>query len=207
MEPNKGSSKSPDRAARYEPTDWILGMSEVVQITGVSRATIYAWMDAGIFPKASKLGLRRIGWRASQIYDWIARSTGANPAGATDATSSTLQEPHFQTHPKSACGASAGEPHKPMRGLRTVPVRIPLLRRSSTLRGPRAHEVFANHQPQSTPINPNQSHENHPSHQTRSSPPRRCPIRQPLNQPLVCLDHRGDCCHRCRRARVGMWRR
>jgi len=86
MEPNKGSSKSPDRAARYEPTDWILGMSEVVQITGVSRATIYVWMDAGIFPKASKLGLRRIGWRASQIYNWIARSTGANPAGATDAT-------------------------------------------------------------------------------------------------------------------------
>ena len=80
MEPNKGSSKSPDRAARYEPTDWILGMSEVVQITGVSRATIYVWMDAGICPKASKLGLRRIGWRASQTDAWAANNTGANPA-------------------------------------------------------------------------------------------------------------------------------
>jgi len=38
----------------HRQQDWILGMAEVVEITGVSRATLYTWMSQGIFPQASK---------------------------------------------------------------------------------------------------------------------------------------------------------
>jgi len=68
---------------RPERPDWILGMSEVVEITGVSRATLYTWMGQGIFPQASKIGLRRIGWRASQIERWMEQRFGPGEAPAT----------------------------------------------------------------------------------------------------------------------------
>lgn len=69
--------------ARPEHQDWILGMAEVVEITGVSRATLYTWMNQGIFPQASKIGLRRIGWRASQIDRWMEQRFGPGEAPAT----------------------------------------------------------------------------------------------------------------------------
>ena len=62
---------------RHECQDWILSMSDVVQITGMSRATIYALMSRGTFPKASKISARRIGWKTSQIKGWLDQRFGA----------------------------------------------------------------------------------------------------------------------------------
>ncbi|WP_297778642.1 AlpA family transcriptional regulator [uncultured Roseovarius sp.] len=52
-------------------TDRILRFREVVEITGLSRATIYRMMDRGDFPKALKLSTKAIGWRESVIQSWI----------------------------------------------------------------------------------------------------------------------------------------
>lgn len=52
-------------------------MSDVVQITGMSRATIYALMSRGTFPQAAKIGVRRIGWKTSQIKGWMDQRFGA----------------------------------------------------------------------------------------------------------------------------------
>jgi prophage regulatory protein len=52
-------------------TDKILRCRDVQEVTGLSRSTIYRMMDRNDFPKATKLGVRAIGWRQSAVNDWI----------------------------------------------------------------------------------------------------------------------------------------
>lgn len=49
----------------------ILRLKEVVQVSGLSRSTIYSLMSVGKFPKPLKLSLRASGWLMSDIEDWI----------------------------------------------------------------------------------------------------------------------------------------
>ena len=50
----------------------ILRLSDVKNITGLSRSTIYAEMAKGNFPKQIQLtGARSVGWYASAINQWI----------------------------------------------------------------------------------------------------------------------------------------
>lgn len=49
----------------------LLRRTEVEARTGLSRATIYAWMKEGKFPHPVCLGGRRIAWRESDLDDWI----------------------------------------------------------------------------------------------------------------------------------------
>ena len=44
----------------------------VEHVTGLSRSTIYAKVAAGSFPKPVKLGARAVGWRESDILEWLA---------------------------------------------------------------------------------------------------------------------------------------
>ena len=50
----------------------ILRRDEVETLTGLSRATLYAMLKSGEFPKPLRLGRRAVGWRASDIEDWLA---------------------------------------------------------------------------------------------------------------------------------------
>jgi len=50
----------------------ILRRRAVEQIVGLSRSTIYAMMSEGRFPKPIQLGRRAVGWRESDINDWLA---------------------------------------------------------------------------------------------------------------------------------------
>ena len=50
----------------------ILRRPDVENITGLSRSTIYAWMERGEFPKPVALGARLVGWRESDIEAWLA---------------------------------------------------------------------------------------------------------------------------------------
>lgn len=55
----------------------IINLKEVVQFTGLSRATIYNIMDEDhnqydpIFPKQAKFTVGRVGWSAFEINQWI----------------------------------------------------------------------------------------------------------------------------------------
>ncbi len=49
----------------------ILRLPEVRDATGLSRSTIYAAVRNKRFPRPVKLGVRAVGWRASEISDWI----------------------------------------------------------------------------------------------------------------------------------------
>jgi prophage regulatory protein len=41
-------------------------------VGGVCRTTIYDWVKAGRFPRPVKIGPRAIGWRESDIAEWLA---------------------------------------------------------------------------------------------------------------------------------------
>ncbi len=57
------------------PIDPILRRPVVEALTGLSRSTIYQLMADGRFPRPVQLGPRAVGWRQSEIADWIARRT------------------------------------------------------------------------------------------------------------------------------------
>ena len=50
----------------------ILRLNEVKQKTGLSRASIYAYIAANKFPKSIQLGVRAVGWLEAEINSWIA---------------------------------------------------------------------------------------------------------------------------------------
>lgn len=52
-------------------TDTLLRRPQVEARTGISRSTIYLWMDKGDFPRPVKLGTRLVAWRESDIIAWL----------------------------------------------------------------------------------------------------------------------------------------
>ena len=49
----------------------VLRREEVTRLTGLARATLYAKVADGTFPAPVRLGVRSVGWRASDIFDWL----------------------------------------------------------------------------------------------------------------------------------------
>jgi prophage regulatory protein len=49
----------------------ILRRPDVETATGLSRSSIYAAISLGEFPKPVRIGKRSVGWRESDILDWI----------------------------------------------------------------------------------------------------------------------------------------
>ena len=49
----------------------MLRLPEVRDITGVSRSSIYKWMDEGKFPPSRQLGERAIAWDSREIAKWV----------------------------------------------------------------------------------------------------------------------------------------
>lgn len=54
-------------------TDSILKLKQVVEITSLSQATIYRYLndENSNFPKRVKLGAGRVGWRKSEVLNFI----------------------------------------------------------------------------------------------------------------------------------------
>lgn len=49
----------------------ILRLPEVINTSGLSRASIYRGMSLGTFPKAIKISERAIGWPDDVIREWM----------------------------------------------------------------------------------------------------------------------------------------
>ncbi|MCG9655172.1 helix-turn-helix transcriptional regulator [Vibrio vulnificus] len=49
----------------------VLRLKDVLNMTGLSRATIYAHMSQGKFPHSIALGKGSIGWLESEVQEWI----------------------------------------------------------------------------------------------------------------------------------------
>ena len=53
-------------------SDPMLRPSEVMELTGLSRTTLWRRVRAGTFPAPCELGKNSIGWPASSITAWLA---------------------------------------------------------------------------------------------------------------------------------------
>lgn len=51
--------------------DRFLRIGVVVEKTGRSRASIYRMIAAGSFPRQERIGMRSVGWRMSEVIDWM----------------------------------------------------------------------------------------------------------------------------------------
>lgn len=59
-------------ACHIQAPHQIYRIREVIDITGLGRSTIYAYIAKGKFPKQRKLGVRAVGWRSYEIFQWLA---------------------------------------------------------------------------------------------------------------------------------------
>ena len=55
--------------------DRFLSISDVLRIVPLSRTSIWRLERRGEFPRRIHVGLRRIGWRASEVRRWIDERT------------------------------------------------------------------------------------------------------------------------------------
>lgn len=66
--------QSESRATTSTPSDAppvILRMASVRRMTTLGRSTIYRLMSLKLFPSAIKLGPRAVGWRLTDIDQWL----------------------------------------------------------------------------------------------------------------------------------------
>lgn len=57
----------------------VLRLKQVVERTGICRASIYRFVREGKFPASIKLGERAVGWYESDVEGWlIARTSNAS---------------------------------------------------------------------------------------------------------------------------------
>jgi prophage regulatory protein len=56
----------------------ILRLKDVIERTGMSRSTIYAYIGKDKFPKPFNIGERAVGWYEHNIEQWIAQQGGYN---------------------------------------------------------------------------------------------------------------------------------
>ena len=61
----------PSHSAQPSSAEKIVRLPAVMALTGLSRSSIYAFVEKGSFPKPLLLGERAVGWLNSEINDWI----------------------------------------------------------------------------------------------------------------------------------------
>lgn len=56
------------------PTDQMLTRKEVEKMIHVSCATLYRWVEIGIFPSPVRYTARCVRWRQSEVQNWLNQS-------------------------------------------------------------------------------------------------------------------------------------
>ncbi|WP_262368601.1 helix-turn-helix transcriptional regulator [Marinomonas sp. IMCC 4694] len=52
-------------------------LNEVINTTGLSRSSIYAYMSKGNFPKPIQLGPRAVAWVEEEVQGWLEEKMAA----------------------------------------------------------------------------------------------------------------------------------
>lgn len=58
----------------------MIKLKDVQRITSLSRSSIYAYIDKGIFPTQVKLGARSVAWKNEEITAWLESRISARGA-------------------------------------------------------------------------------------------------------------------------------
>ncbi len=56
----------------------IIRLSQVRELTGLSKSSIYSFISKGQFPKSISLGSRSVGWKEKDVFDWIDNKADAS---------------------------------------------------------------------------------------------------------------------------------
>ncbi len=59
----------------------ILKLPEVMEVTALSRSSIYAYIQAKKFPAPTRIGIRAVGWDSDSINGWITERIEASRSG------------------------------------------------------------------------------------------------------------------------------
>jgi prophage regulatory protein len=51
--------------------DRTLRIAQVIELTGLSRSTIYAMVKSGDFPENHPIGSRAVAWREADVLEWL----------------------------------------------------------------------------------------------------------------------------------------
>jgi len=62
----------------------ILTMKQVSELTSYTPQHLYRLINAGRFPRPIRMGLNRIGFRLSDVEQWVANRPTVEPAPALD---------------------------------------------------------------------------------------------------------------------------
>lgn len=65
----------------------VLRPGELAERLGISRVTLWRWERKGLLPPKRQVGPNVVGWLESEIDEWFARTSGAEPP--TDAAPGT----------------------------------------------------------------------------------------------------------------------
>jgi len=57
--------------AKFHGCERIFRLPDVIAICGLSKSQIHLMMHRGEFPQNVQLGQRAVGWRSSEIQDWV----------------------------------------------------------------------------------------------------------------------------------------
>jgi len=49
----------------------VIKLKDVINTTGLSRSSIYAYMAKGVFPKPIQLGPRAVAWVEEEVQGWL----------------------------------------------------------------------------------------------------------------------------------------
>ena len=70
-----------------------LKISEVIELTGLSRASLYRHEKSGKFPQRRQISSNRVGWVESEIEEWMeARPPGLGKESHRDVVMAELAE-------------------------------------------------------------------------------------------------------------------
>lgn len=59
----------------------LIKLKEVIETTGLSRSTIYKYIEDGLFPRSVSLGGRAVAWVDEEVKDWIVARIEERDAG------------------------------------------------------------------------------------------------------------------------------
>lgn len=54
----------------------LVRLSEVSDVTTLSKASIYRLLKGGRFPTPVRIGERRVAWKLSDVMSWVEQRTG-----------------------------------------------------------------------------------------------------------------------------------
>ena len=49
----------------------LLKLTQVISVTGLSRATIYRMISQGEFPESVRISARRVAWKSDDLMSWF----------------------------------------------------------------------------------------------------------------------------------------